>query len=62
MKALKSIAMVVGFTIGFIGFCICACEQPTMAEQLRTWGIGIPVMVIGCVVMWIGGKGIAFDA
>lgn len=61
-KVFKSIAMAIGTMTVLIGICICACEQPTMAEQLRTWGIGVPVILGGAVAMWIGAKDIEFDA
>ena len=52
-KKIKIIGMALGTLVALIGLCICACEQPTMAEQLRTWSIGFPVMLGGAVAtMW----------
>lgn len=56
-KKIKSVVMVIGAMVFFIGLCICACEQPTMAEQLRTWSIGIPTILAGACAMWFSSRG-----
>lgn len=52
----RGICTLAGALAFMVGIVICACEQPTMAEQLRTWGIGVPVILGGAVAMWIGEK------
>lgn len=58
MKKIKSIGMAIGAMAVLIGICICSCEQPTLAEQLRTWSIGVPVILGGGFVIWLSDKGI----
>ena len=56
-KKIKNVVMGIGAMVFVIGLCICACEAETIAEQLRTWSIGVPVMVSGACAMWFSSRG-----
>ena len=56
-KAFKGITMATGTVVFLFGLIICACEAPTMEQQIVNFCIGIPVMVVGAVVTWISSRG-----
>lgn len=52
-KTVKSIAMAIGFLSALAGLCICGCET-TMDKQMTNFVIGVPVMVVGAIMVCLG--------